>query len=224
MATPAYRTIKADPTNKLKAQLIQKLRRIKKETNMSEGMYRSMYPISCIAPKFYGLPKIHKTGTPLRPLVSSRGSATYGVAKVIAKMLKPLADKSPHHLRSTSDFVNKVREITLLPGECLMSYDVTTLFTSVPIDPALNIIKDLLEKDDNFSNRNVLSVHNIIELLGFCLHNTYFSYKNKYYEQVQGAGMGSPVSHLVANLYMEHFEGEALRSASHPPGLVQVCG
>ena len=224
LATPAYRTIKADPTNKLKAQLIQKLRRIKRETNMSEGMHRSMYPTSCIAPKFHGLPKIHKTGTPLRPIVSSRGSATYDLAKVIAKILKALASKSPPHIQSTSDFVNKVREITLLPGECLMSYDVTTLFTSVPIDPALNIIKDLLEKDDNLSNRTVLSVQNITELLGFCLHNMYFSYKNKYYEQVQGAAMGSPVSPIVANLYMEHFEGEALRSASHPQVLVQVCG
>ena len=169
---------------------------------MSEGMYRSMYPTSCIAPKFYGLTKIHKTGIPLRPIVSSMGSATYGVAKVIAKILKPLAAKLPHHIQSTSDFVNKVREITLLLGEFLMSYDVTTLFTSVPIDPALNIIKDLLEKDDNLSNRIVLSVQNIIELLGFFLHNTYFSYKNKFYEQVQGTAMGSPVSRIVANLYM----------------------
>ena len=99
-----------------------------------------------------------------------------------------------------------------------MSYDVTTLFTSVPIDPALNIIKDLLEKDDNLSNRTVLSVQNIIELLGFCLHNTYFSFQNKFYEQVEGTVMGSLVSPIVANLYMEHFEGEALRSASHPQG------
>ena len=38
LATPAYRTIRADPTNKLKAQLIQKLRRIKRVTNMGEGM------------------------------------------------------------------------------------------------------------------------------------------------------------------------------------------
>ena len=98
-----------------------------------------------------------------------------------------------------------------------MSFDVTTLYTSVPIDPALSIIKDLLEKDDKLSNRTVLSVQNIIELLGFCLHNTYFSYQKKFYEQVEGAAMGSPVSPIVANLYMEHFEGEALRSASHPP-------
>ena len=97
LQTLAYRTIKADPTNKLKTQLIQKLRRIKRETNMGEGMYKSMYSTSCTAPKFYGLPQIHKTGTHLRPIVSSRGSINYGVAKVIAKILKSLVGKSPHH-------------------------------------------------------------------------------------------------------------------------------
>ena len=48
-----------------------------------------MYPTGCIPPSLYGLPKIHKTGTPIRPTVSSRGSVTYGVATVIAKVLKP---------------------------------------------------------------------------------------------------------------------------------------
>ena len=224
LASLAYRTIKVDPTNKLKSQLIQKCRRIKRETSMGEGMCRSMYPTSFTAPKFYGLPQIHKTGTSLRLIVSSRGSVTYGVAKVIAKILKPLVGKSPHHVQSTNDFVSKARGITLLPGECLTSYDVTTLFTSVPIDPALNIIKDLLENDDNLSNRTVLSVQNIIEFLGFCLHNTYFSFQNKVYEQVEGTAMGSPVSPIVANLYMEYFEGEELRSASHLPGFGIVCG
>ena len=85
LAQLAYKTINSDPTNKLKAKLIQKLKRIKRKTNMEEGMYRTMYPTSCTASKFYGLPKIHKTGIPLRPIVSSRGSVTYGVAKVIAK-------------------------------------------------------------------------------------------------------------------------------------------
>ena len=107
------------------------------------------------------------------------------MAKVIAKVLKPLVDKLPHHIQSTRSFVSTVTEVTLLPGECLSSYDVTAFFTSVPINPALNITKDLLEKDDTLSNRTVLSVQNIIELLGFCLHNTYFSFRNKFYEQVE---------------------------------------
>ena len=112
-----------------------------RDTNMGEGMYRTMYPTSCTAPKFYELPKIHKTGTILRPTVSSRGSVTYGVAKVLTRALKPIIGKSPYHIQSTRDFVNRVREVTLLPVECLNSYDVSTLFTYVPIDPACNILK-----------------------------------------------------------------------------------
>ena len=61
-----------------------------------------------------------------------------------------------------------------------------------------------------------LSVQKITELLGFCLHNTYFSFQNKFYEQVEGAQMSSPVSPIVANLYMEHFKREALWSAPNP--------
>ena len=62
----------------------------------------------------------------------------------------------------------------------------------------------------------MLSVHNIIELLGFCLHNTYFSFQGQFHEQVKGAAMGSPVSPIVANLYMDHFERKSLSAVTTP--------
>ena len=120
--------------------------------------------MGCTSPKFYGLPKIHTTNTPLRPIVSSRGLVTYGVVKVHAKILKPSVGKSPHHVQSTKGFVDKVSKVTLQQGQCLCSYNVTALFTSVPVDQAFNIIKDLLEEDTSLHDRTVLSVQNIIEL------------------------------------------------------------
>ena len=126
LAQLVYRTIDKDPTKKFKARLITKCRTIKKDTRLDEDTYKIMYPISCIPPKFYGLPKIHKTGTPLRPIVSSRGSVTYGVAKVLSKEFKPLVGKSLHHVQSTSDFVNKAKKITLQWGRvksAVTSYD-----------------------------------------------------------------------------------------------------
>ena len=74
----AYRTINTDPINKLKAKLILTLKRIKRETNMGEGIYRTMYPNGWIAPKFYGLPKIHKTGTPLCQLYLAGAQSLMG--------------------------------------------------------------------------------------------------------------------------------------------------
>ena len=131
-----------------------------------------MYPTGCVPPKFYGLPKIHKPDKLLRPIVSSCGSVTYGVAKDLNKILKPLVGKSPHHINSTHDFVEQVKHITLAPGKCLSKYDVSALFTSVPLDPALKVIKDLLEKDLTLKDRMVLPVEDIIILLEFCLKNT----------------------------------------------------
>ena len=90
-----------------------------------------MYSTGCVPPKFYGLLKIHKKDTTLRPIVSSCGSVTHGVAKELTKNLKPLVNKSPHHINSTQDFVEQVKCIILAPGECLSSYDVSALFTSV---------------------------------------------------------------------------------------------
>ena len=161
-----------------------------------------MYPTGCVLPKFYGLPKIHKPDTPLRPIVSSCGSVTYGVAKELAKILKPLVGKPHTHIY----FVEQAKHITLAPGECLSSYDVSALFTSVPVDPALNIIKDLLVKDHTLKERTAMEVSDIILLLEFCLKNTYFSFQDQFYEQVEGAAMGSPVSPIGASLYMEYLE------------------
>ena len=138
------------------------------------------------------------------------------MAKELAKILKPLVGKSPHHINSTQDFVEQVKHITLAPGKCISSYDLSALFTSVPVGPALNIIRDLLDKDHTLKERTVLAVNDIILLLEFCLKNTYFSFQGQFYEQVEGAAMGFPVSPIIANLYMEYLEQKTLSTAPTP--------
>ena len=98
-----------------------------------------------------------------------------------------------------------------------MSYNVKALFISVPIQPAIDIIRKLLEEDGELQQRTSMSVSHITCLLEFCLRSTYFTFQGRYYEQKEGAAMGSPISPLVANLYMEDFEKKAINSAPHTP-------
>ena len=75
------------------------------------------------------------------------------MGKELTKILKPFLGKSPDHINSMHDFVEQVKHINLATGECLSSYDVSALFTSVPADPALKVIKDLLKKDPTLKER-----------------------------------------------------------------------
>ena len=139
----------------------------------------------------------------------------HGVHMVLTKILNNLVGKSPHHIHSAQDFVEQVNKVTLLPEECLSPYDVTAYFTSVPVEQTLEIIKDLLKQDNSLKERTALLVKDIILLLEFCPHNTYFSFQDQVYEQVERSAMGFPLSPIVAKLYMEYFEQKALSTVIH---------
>ena len=61
-----------------------------------------------------------------------------------------------------------------------------------------------------------MAANNIIELLGFCLNNTYFLFQDQFFEQTKGAAIGSPVSPIVANIYMEAFEAQNHHNCTDP--------
>ena len=143
---PTYKLIPADPTTRQKIKLINLLKTIKAEGGINEETYKIMYPTGAGSPKIYSLPKIHNPGIPLKSIVSSRGTVAYGTAKV-GQDPKPLVGMSPHHDLNTRDFVQHLKGIRLQQDECIISYDVKALLTSVPIQPAINTIKTKLCED-----------------------------------------------------------------------------
>ena len=113
-----------------------------------------MYPTSTVLPKFYGLPKTHKGGTPIRSIVSSRGSITYGMAKELTGIICPLVGQSPWHLKNTQHFIQQILQVKLEQGDVITSYDVKALFTSVPVDPSINIVKQKAFKGPHITTKD----------------------------------------------------------------------
>jgi len=98
------------------------------------------------------------------------------------------------------DFIQKIQKIRLRSTDLLVSFDVEFLFTQVPIKNTLNIIKASHEVSSD-----------LIPLIKYCLTTTYFSYNNQFYEQTSEMAMGSPISPVITNIFMGHFEKEVLR-------------
>ncbi|KAL9965271.1 hypothetical protein ACROYT_G029046 [Oculina patagonica] len=99
----------------------------------------------------------------------------------------------------------------------MVSFDVESLFTNVPIDGAVQAALRKLEDDPSLADRTTLTPAQIADLLKFVLRSTYFQYHGSIYEQQEGAAMESPVSAVIANLYMESFEEQAIASSSYKP-------
>ncbi|BHF61927.1 hypothetical protein SprV_0100490700 [Sparganum proliferum] len=154
--------------------------------------------------RFYGLPKVHKDGAPLRPIVSLKGTSTYGLTKWLFRRLKFLTAESDTTVSSSAQFLEKLKGVSLHPNEVMVSFDVTPLFTSIPQDLAIETIKLLLQsKYDETENR--LGNAQILHLLKLCLR-TYFTFDRTIYEQVKGTPMGSPISGFIAEAVLQRLE------------------
>ena len=92
-----------------------------------------------------------------------------------------------------------LRDITIEEDELLVSFDTFSLFT---IGEAVQVIQAKLMEDDSLAERTPLLLDRVVELLDLCLRSTYFSYGGEFYEQREGATMGSlPVSAVVATIH-----------------------
>ena len=96
-----YSIIKNDPTTRLKNKLANTLRDIKQTGGFSGLNLQESTPIQCCFPKVLWPPQNTQSWHPLSPIMSSRGSITYGVAKELANIIFPLVSQSPHNLKKT---------------------------------------------------------------------------------------------------------------------------
>ena len=129
-------------------------------------------------------------------------------------LLKHLVGKTEYFVKNTASFSKGIKGINMEQGELMISHDVVSLFTKVPIKEALIIIFKRLKADKTFHLCTNFTMEDTMELLGFVLSTTYFSYNREMYKQIHGAPMGSVVLVIVSNLFMEDHEETSIAKTS----------
>ena len=74
--------------------------------------------------------KVHKAGTPLRPIVSMIRTPEYNLAKFLDNSIKPCMPDT-YLLKSTEQFMNEVKQFNFTKNQTVVSSDVFSLFTNV---------------------------------------------------------------------------------------------
>ena len=190
-------------------ELIKILQDYKNNNFISETDYTHLRPhgFNSTAARFYGLPKIHKDNVSMCPIVSACDTATYNTAKFITKILQNYCGKTSSFVKDSTDFIKKIKHLSINPEEeTSVSFDVSALFTSIPVPVALQVINSKISTGTNFTNICKFPTVKFIKLLEFTLTNCIFCFNKKFYKQLQGAAIGSPVSPVITNIYMEYFE------------------
>ena len=160
-----YKQLKRDPSKKLQRKLNDKLFQLHQANILKKPLYSRLSCSIAQTPKLYGLPKIHKENTPLRPIVSFCSSPSYELSKYLVSILKPLTEKSKHRLINSEAFVARIKNAQINEDHELVSFNVKSLFTSIPLHLAIESVKEALA---SHSSDPPIPKEEVIDLLTLC--------------------------------------------------------
>ena len=182
---------------------------------VSDKVVRSVVPSGSRTAELYGLPKTHKPGAPLRPIVSACGDPLDKLTWLLERIITQLLVFVPAHLSNTQDYLQRLSSqfpSGLPTGSIVFSVDVTNLYGNIPTSEAitatLKLVKRHLDKIDTFG----LTIHDIETLLKHCLNNNYVRFGQKYFKQTVGVAMGSRIAPPLAIVFMDAVESLLLTS------------
>ena len=99
----------------------------------------------------------------------------------------------------------------------MVSFDVTSLYKNISVIDTLNIIKDYVNKDDQYTRKTAILQDKFLDLVNLFLTTTWYTFNSQFYQQTEGVAMGGPASSTTAEIYMHAHEQTAISTALHPP-------
>ena len=199
-----FTKLSTDSTKKTEEKNQRVLRKIKRSFSAEE--YSTIYTTGSCPGKFYGSAKVRKLPESrnvdqlrIGPIASNTGTAIYQLAKYLAKLLSPLS-QSQHTVKSTKDFIEKIRNLNVAHGFDMISFNVKSLFTSVPLEETINIALDRIyhRKEIDIA----ISKNDMRNLLLLFTKNVHFCFGGDIYQQNDGVVMGSPLGPVPAGIFI----------------------
>ena len=177
LTSDQFKVFENDHTKTLESKLQRVLRKIKHVVD--KKLYKRLYPTSAKPISVYGTAKVHKLKErervdklTLRPIISNIGTATYEIARYLAELLAPLG-KSKHTISNTKYFITRLKTERIPERFKMISFNVKSLFTNVPLEETINIILHKIYDEKKIETnipQNVMK-----DLLYLCTKHVHFT-------------------------------------------------
>ena len=159
----------------------------------------------------YGLPKLHKDGVPLRPILSMVNAPQQEMAKWLGELLRPVVVKyGARTLKDTFEFCERIDQFASendTQSMFMCSFDGVSLFTNVPLRETINIALDALCRDPDIAPPSQPEAL-IRKMLLKATSEVEFSFDGTMYKQLDGVAMGSPLGPILANVFVGYHEAQ----------------
>ena len=209
--------------------LIQRTNKYLLDLRLAKWITQKQYELLSVNPNevelahLYYLPKAHKPGTPLRPIISGLRHPTIKISKFLDDLLRPLFNEMAKETTIESGFelikqLEKWSSEKLTPETLFCTLDVVDLYTMIPQVEGVLSLRRMLDHL-NIKQVDGIKVETIIRLSRFVMKNNYFSFNGQFFHQIKGGAMGSPLTLTMANCYMFFFERPIARQVKNSSGL-----
>lgn len=198
-----YAVLTRNPTTTIQNKSNEFVNEFKQKSYISDITAKKLHNYNSIPARFYGLPKIHKPTLSLRPIVSSINTPTTNlsifVAEILSKSFNNETDR--YFIKDSFDFAEKFNNFQLPQGYVIVSFDVVSLYSNIPLELA---VKTIEERWDNISPHTNIPKGRFVALLRFLFNSVFFTHNGVIYKQIFGSPMGSNLSPSLARLVMDY--------------------
>lgn len=192
-----YKEVKRNPLKRLEGQSNTFIRTLAELKVLDEVARKRLTRHNRVLPRIYALPKVHKADTPLRPIVSYIDSPAEDIAKMLSSILKQAIDDK-YDVKNSSEVVKRIEGLTIEENEELVSFDIVSLFPSIPIKHAIDLVDEIW---DDIAKLTLIPKDLFFKMLIFVLQEaTFFTYLGTIFQQIDGSAMGSNISPPIAKL------------------------
>ena len=154
--------------------------------------------------KLYGFRKVHKNGNPIRPVVSMINTPENKLVKFLDYLITPYMPDAKM-IQSTDEFLDKIKNFQFNPNQMLVSFDVVSLFTNVPLTETIEITAKKIFFKDN-GDTPPIRKDIFIKLMHLATEG-FFTFNDNSYKQIDGVAMGSPLGPTLANFFISNKQG-----------------